>query len=214
MNAQQPFHWHFKTVSAALKRLHLTLTSLVILAATLASCAAEGPFNPDNLGPEQFARVSDVCHTVMGLNAKEPLSGGQWLGNNRLDYFTSHYRGCITSLSDSLQIVKAAQVKIQADADCRAEGYLSDSAGLASCVLQKIRGSSVPTVSNSGIALTPTEDRLTAAPGSFFYASGREVRQRAENACAALGMEPTKDIFNRCVKGLIDTFFAIDNPVI
>lgn len=214
MNTPQPRKRPLLIRLAALHRRIVALTTCVVLSATVASCAAEGPFNPDHLGPDQYTQVTSVCQTVLGLNPKEPLSGGQWLGNDRLDYFTSHYRGCITSLSDSLQSVADKQLTRQADADCRAKGYKSDSPDLALCVLQTVNKKSIaqPAALTAG-TLTPISEQLTPASGSFFYASGRESRHREELACAALGMSPSQDSFHRCVKGLNDTFYAIDNPV-
>jgi hypothetical protein len=32
-------------------------------------------------------------------------------------------------------------------------------------------------------------------------------------ACAALGLDPDREVFDRCVKNLDDTFYDIDNPI-
>jgi hypothetical protein len=37
--------------------------------------------------------------------------------------------------------------------------------------------------------------------------------RREQVACAALGLEPTDGAFKSCVKGLSDTFYAIDHPI-
>ena len=75
------------------------LAAMAGCALALTACAAELPYNPDSLGAEQLGRVTQICQKVMGLSPNEPLEGGYWLGNDRLDYYTNHYRGCITSLS-------------------------------------------------------------------------------------------------------------------
>jgi hypothetical protein len=41
----------------------------------------------------------------MGLSLSERLIGGEWEGDSDLDYWTSRYRGCVTSLSDSIKKV-------------------------------------------------------------------------------------------------------------
>jgi hypothetical protein len=79
------------------------LASCIVLGAGMSAQAGIAPFNPDNLSPTQLARVAQVCETVLGLNPNEPLEGGNRTGSDRLDYWTSHYRGCIVSLSDSLR---------------------------------------------------------------------------------------------------------------
>ncbi len=80
-------------------------------------------------------RWTDICRNVMGLSPAERLSGGNWLGNSRLDYRTSYYRGCVLSLSDSLSRSVDAGIVQQADADCRSKGYRSGTPDLALCVL-------------------------------------------------------------------------------
>jgi hypothetical protein len=51
------------------------------------------------------------------------------------------------------------------------------------------------------------------ASGSFLYASPHENARREQVACAALGFEPSQGAFKSCVKGLSDTFYAIDHPI-
>jgi hypothetical protein len=180
--------------------------------ASISACAAEQFYNPDNLSGEKFARVPNICQNVMGLSPKEALSGGYWMGNDRLDYWTSKYRGCIVSLSDSLQSAMDEQVTQQADAACRAKGFETDSPDLALCVLRSVnsRPSSPPAQT---AAATPVSETLPRASGSFTYASRHETARREQVACAALGFEPAHAVFKSCVKGLSDTFYAIDHPI-
>jgi hypothetical protein len=86
------------------------LASCIVLGAGVTAQAGMSPFNPDNLSPTRLARVSQVCETVLGLSRNEPLEGGNRTGSGRLDYWTSHYRGCIVSLSDSLQSMDDARL--------------------------------------------------------------------------------------------------------
>jgi len=194
---------------------HSVLAALACCAAVMTACAAEAPYNPDNLGSDQLVRVSSICEKVMGLSPKEALDGGNWMGNDRLDYYTSHYRGCIVSLSDSLQNVADLQLTQQADADCRAKGLPAGSPDLALCVLNSVNRGARPATGQSTTTATavPVSQNLPAASGSFFYASPHENVRREERACAALGLSPTQSAFRGCVKGLDDTFYAIDHPV-
>jgi hypothetical protein len=83
--------------------------SCLVLGAASAAEAAESPFNPDNLNPEQLIHVTEVCRTVLGLSADERQQGGDRTGDDRLDFRTSHYQGCILSLSDSVRAVGEAR---------------------------------------------------------------------------------------------------------
>jgi hypothetical protein len=137
------------------------------------------------------------------------------MGDDRLDYWTSTYRGCIVSLSDSLQNVMDDQVTQQADADCRAEGFKTGSPNLALCVLRSVNSRPNPPPAQSGAVpeITVSAD-LPAASGSYTYASPHEEARREQTACAALGFEPSRGAFKTCVKGLSDTFYAIDHPIL
>jgi len=182
-----------------------TAASAAVAALGISACAAATPvFNPDGLQEAQLARVIQVCETVMGLSASERLIGGYWLGDSRLDYRTSRYRGCVTSLSDSVQRVGDIQAQQQADRSCRAKGFAGGSPDLALCVLQ-----SPPQTQEveTGRQVLPTTS------GSLFYASVHERRRREELACAAEGIEPTSDTFKACVNDLQKTFQAIDTPI-
>ena len=190
------------------------LASCVIVLSSLAACAAEPTYNPDNLPAGQFTRVADICQNVMGLSPNERLEGGYWMGNDRLDYWTSHYRGCIVSLSDSLQNAMDDEATRQADADCRAKGYQPGSPDLALCVLHSVNSHSkpAPAQATSG-QVSLVSEQLPTASGSFLYASPHENARREEVACAALGLEPSHGAFKSCVKGLNDTFYSIDHPI-
>lgn len=188
----------------------LGFTSLIFSGFT--ACAAQPAYNPDSLGSSDFSRVSNICQTVMGLSPAEALAGGYWMGNERLDYWTSKYRGCIVSLSDSLQTLLDTQTAARADANCRAKGFDTGSPDLALCVLRSINGPTAP--GSRGVTATPVSEKEPIAGGSYTYASPRETARREQAACAALGFEPGRDTFKSCVKGLSDTFYAIDHPIL
>ncbi len=193
-----------------MKATLITATCATILVSTAACATTPSVFNPDGLADGQLTRVTDVCQTVLGLSPKEPLTGGEWrAAGERLDYWTSHYRGCVTSLSDSVMRISDSQANSQADRDCRARGYPSGSPDLALCVLDskdRLRGTQSADTMNASLP-------LPAATGSFFYARPGDTSRREQIACAALGLEPMGGDFSGCVKSLDDTFFAIDNPI-
>jgi hypothetical protein len=192
----------------------MIVASTAIAVLSVSACAAATPaFNPDGLQEAQLSRVAQVCQNVMGLSPTERLIGGNWVGDSHLDYWTSRYRGCVTSLSDSVQRVGDQQANQQADRACRAKGYADGSPDLALCVLQSARQTQSPEgaqqtpVSQQGAEAVPT------ASGSLFYASAHERRRREELACAAVGIEPTGAAFKACVNDLQNTFHAIDTPI-
>ena len=194
-------------------RLNAAAAAMAVL--SVSACAAATPaFNPDGLQEAQLSRIAQVCQTVMGLSPSERLIGGQWLGDSHLDYWTSRYRGCVTSLSDSAQRVSDIQTNTQADRDCRAKGYADGSPDLALCVLQSARETTAPDAAQQAAGSTgPSAVALPTASGSLFYASAHERRRREEAACAALGIEPTGGAFSACVNDLQNTFHAIDTPI-
>jgi len=153
---------------STLKHLLVTAAFCAMASWSMASYAATPPYNPDGLGAAQFARVADICQTVMGLHPSEPLSGGVWRHNDRLDYWTSHYRGCVISLSDSLQRASDVQVAQQADADCRAKGFKSDSPDLALCVLRTVNSHPDPATTRASTAAATPVSQTLAPAGSFF----------------------------------------------
>jgi hypothetical protein len=191
----------------------MTTVSAATTMLSISACAAATPaFNPDGLQESQLSRVAQVCENVMGLSPNERLIGGNWVGDSHLDYWTSRYRGCITSLSDSVQSLGDAQANQQADRACRAKGYADGSPDLALCVLQLARQTQgVQSAQPTAVAQPSTA--MPIASGSLFYASASERRQREELACAAVGIEPTGAAFKACVSGLQNTFHAIDTPI-
>jgi hypothetical protein len=191
----------------------LSMTATCAMAcASIVGCATPNTYNPDRLSDAQYTKVAGICRNVMGLSPSEPRTGGYRRGNDELGYFTSDYRGCIVSLSDSLQLVDDSLVMQHAENDCRVKGFRTGSPDLALCVLQTARSHPDPTpVQGSAAAAIAVSEKLPAA-GSHYRASPRETAQREQMACAALGLDPNAQAFDRCVKHLDDTFYDIDNP--
>lgn len=199
-----------------LRRASPLVASLVAASMSVAACASAAPYNPDDFDAGQAARVAAICQNVMGLKPSEPLTWGIHSGVPNLDTWTSHYRGCVFSLSNSLASVDSAQAASQAEQECRAKGLESGSPELAVCALQTTQRAPNPATSAPVAASAPPGRGLTGvsvASGSFYSASTRELSQREELACAELGLEPASGPFDRCVENLKATLFAIDNPV-
>ncbi len=77
---------------------------------TVATCVWAAPYNPARLAADQLAQVERICQNVMGLDPTEPLVWGMHTGVSNLDTWTSHYRGCVLALSNSLSEQRAQAV--------------------------------------------------------------------------------------------------------
>jgi hypothetical protein len=194
------------------KSLYITASACALAGASAVGCAS-APYNPDHLRATELSRVAGICQSVMGLSPEERPVGGNWLGNDRLDYWTSHYDGCVLSLSDSLQSAASSEGAQQAEADCRAKGLPNGSPDLALCVLQAISSRPEPTGSRESVATATPVSAQFAATGSYYRASPHETARREQVACAALGLSPARDAFKSCVRSLNDTFYSIDHPI-
>ncbi len=186
----------------------------IVACITIAACASAAAYNPDQLGTGQADRVAAICQDVMGLTPSEGLTYGIHTGVSNLDTWTSHYRGCVSSLSSSLASVNSERAASQAEQACRAKGLEPGSPELAVCVLQSTETASSPAAPGAATAGAAPPDRgLMPASGSFYKASNRELTRREQLACAELGLEPASSPFASCVRNLKATFYAIDNPV-
>lgn len=210
---------HLSNHLARLSRRLVAILSCLVAGAAVAACAAAAPYNPDNLGAAQLGAVQQICQTVLGLSPAEGSTGGTLLlVKAHLAPGTTHFQGCVASLSDSLQTADSNQTAVQADRSCRAQGLTPGSGALALCVLRSMQTASGPNAASepAAAALQPAVGDAQGAPhaaGAFFYASAHETAQREQLACASLGLEPPSAAFQRCVSGLQSTFFAIDNPI-
>jgi len=193
------------------KRMLVMRGAAFLAGAGLVGCASAAPYNPDCLGEGDFALVEGICQNVMGLSPKERPTGGNWLGNDHLNYWTSHYNGCVLSLSDSLRAVQDTQGIQQADEACRAKGLRPGTPDLALCVLQTANSHSAPSSSNATTTMRISAN-LTAS-GSFYSAPPHATVSREALACAALGLSPARSPFEACIKNLDDTLYTIDHPI-
>jgi hypothetical protein len=201
-----------ETKMSSRKTLLSMAATCAMACASIVGCATHTSYNPDHLSEAQYTKVAGICQNVMGLSPSEPRTGGNWRGNDELGYFTSRYRGCIVSLSDSLQLVDGSLVMQHAEKDCRAKGFRTGSPDLALCVLQTAQSHPEPTpVEESAAAAMAVSENLPTA-GSYYRASPRETVRREQMACAALDLDPGNEAFDRCVKSLDDTLYDIDNP--
>lgn len=200
-----------------LRRAFPFLAPCLAACMSIAACAAAAPYDPGQFGTGEAARVAAICQNVMGLDPSEPLVWGIHTGVPNLDTWTSHYRGCVFSLSNSLGSIDSERSAQEAAQECRAKGLEPGSPELAVCILQSTETTPSAAARNTSAAASGPPDRglagATAASGSFYHASTRDLSHREELACAELGLVPASGPFASCVRNLKETFYAIDNPV-
>ncbi len=193
---------------SVVERLIVALSSSAAILISVPGCATEKAYNPDQLSNAQLQHVAYVCENVLGVSPSEPLIDGAFPGEARLGFDTNHYRGCVLSLSDSLQHASAVRAATVAGEACRAQGYAAGSSDLALCELN----SAQPTATAPALA-QPVSLALPQPSSPYGSASKAEHHQRQARSCAALGIEPSQDEFTRCVTRLDQILFVIDNPV-
>ncbi len=189
--------------------------SIPLLLGTLAicgvsACVSAEPYNPDNLPATQVARIAQICQTNIGLSPSEPPVLIRQIGARHLDRNISHYQGCIASLSDAVQRNADALAARHAHTACAAKGLREETPEFAMCVLDSANRADEATPTSAGNSGAQAVEQPV---GSYFYASGREMRRREQVACAQLGLDPVGEEFDRCVKDLKATFWTLDNPL-
>jgi hypothetical protein len=178
----------------------------------MGACISAGAeaYNPDNLPAMQVERVAQICQTTIGLSPSEPPVLIRQIGARHLDRNISRYQGCIASLSDSVQHNADSLAARQAHAACVAKGLKEDTPEIAMCVLDSANSPGATAAVTATVASAQIPDKPA---GSYFYASGRELRRREQVACAQIGLDPQRQEFDQCVKDLKATFFVLDNPL-
>jgi hypothetical protein len=158
------------------QRLTIAAASWGMLGASLTVCTTIPTYSPDHLQVAQLERVSNICQTVMGLNPNETLqSGGQFRGPSG-DNDTSHYRMCVLSLSESLQVIVDAQLTQSTDAACAAKGLAPGSSELALCVLNRL-GDRPASGDSQTSAAAASGDTLPQALTSYYSAFAHDQGQ-------------------------------------
>ncbi|HLZ73426.1 hypothetical protein [Phenylobacterium sp.] len=170
-------------------RAVLRLASLCLFVSLVASAAVQAePYNPAHLPPQRLDQVGAICRTVIGVRPGFTL-----------------YDNCVEALSQSAAGLDRAGALQAARSACLARGE-TQGPKLAECELAEAGATRVA----AGAAIDASEPRAPAK--SWFYASGREMRRREEQACARLGYEPARGAFSSCVAGLDAALYAADHP--
>ena len=165
--------------------------------------AGEAPYNPSHLTVVQATDVGQICQTVMGFRPSGALNANLWPGNPDPASSTNEYRGCVASLSRSIQTTVAARVAMQAEQTCRAEGLQPGSPELALCALRTVEASQNPARGPfASLSVTPTGAQATADADSDL------AMRRKRLACAAIGITPSDPAFGSCVEGLTKVTLA------
>ncbi|HEX4183973.1 MAG TPA: hypothetical protein VHY34_12020 [Caulobacteraceae bacterium] len=166
-----------------------TLRTALCVAALVAGPAAwpgVASAAPTAAGPADS--LGSICQSVVGI----PPGDAQ-------------YQACVYALSHYLDRLGEENALAAARKTCMDVGKAPDSPSLSECELSHTERMAPAAT----IAETPA-----SAPkiGSYFYASPQEVRRREERACARLGLDPTDNVFGRCVARLSAELLEVNNP--
>ncbi|HEY1631421.1 MAG TPA: hypothetical protein VGF56_08895 [Rhizomicrobium sp.] len=177
---------HFAQIART--NVAVALFSVIAIANTIAPAQAS-----DRAGAKQLAQ--QICRSVIGVHPGE-----------------SHFDGCTSSLSDSLESISRGRVVAQARNACFAQGLKPGSADLSLCLLQAADTTPDPAAvklpdiasMTAGIAADPqsTKSYFAVTPSTKFH--------REQQACAMLGFDPAFGAFANCVADLQGTLQAID----
>jgi hypothetical protein len=186
-------------MGAVAKAIDFGLKAAALTGVSIAVYASEPTYNPQHLGAAQFSQVDEICQKVMGLRPSDTLRDNLWPANPDEARSTNDYRGCVASLSHSVEDITAARAELQADQNCRAKGLEPGSSEFAVCALhaaearpgaEQIRLASL----DAKPFIQRARDHTPAAvPGSV---------SEERLACAEIGLEPKAAAFASCVEDL------------
>lgn len=167
--------------------------------AALASCASTQPYNPNHLSQDRLSQVGEVCQSVMGFRASEPLTDNLWPGDPDTSSSTNQYRGCIATLSNALTWAEVTHSAKQAEQDCLSQGFVAGSSDLARCVLTtKEERRSAPGTQLASLDPKP----YLVSTGPRFSGPVPATVHKEQLACAEVGIDPNGQEFASCVQGL------------
>lgn len=177
------------------------LGAAAIVCVSIPVYASDPPYNPNHVDNAQVLRLGEICESVMGLRPSETLTDNLWPGNPDEGSRTNEYRGCIASLSSSLQANATERAEKRAQEHCRADGLEAGSPELAVCILSVAEA---PPASNrillAGTGHPDVIGQVRESQHRSLFSSTTLQRERL--ACAEIGLEPNEGAFTTCVEGL------------
>ena len=188
-----------RNVGNAAKGIGFGMKSAALACVSIAAYAIQPTYNPQHLNAAQISQADKICQTVMGLRPSDTLTDNRWPGNPDPGSSTNEYRGCVASLSHSLENITAARAESQADQNCRAKGLEPGSSDFAVCALQTVEANqSLKQIRLASLDAKPFieqagKDAHAAVPGNV---------SKERLACAEIGLEPQAAAFASCVEGL------------
>ena len=189
----------YRHVRSALKGIGFGIKSAALACVSIAVYATEPTYNPQHLNAAQISQVDGICQRVMGLRPSDALTDNLWPGNPDHGSSTNEYRGCVASLSQSMENIAAARAESQADQNCRAKGLEPGSSDFAVCALQAVEAKpgseqlQLASLDAKPFIEQARKDARAVVPGSV---------SKERLACAEIGLEPKAEAFTKCVEGL------------
>jgi len=181
------------------KGIGFGLKTAAIACVSMAAGASGPTYNPQHLGAAQISQVDEICQKVMGLRPSDTLTDNRWPGNPDPGLSTNEYRGCVASLSRSMENIAATRAESQADQNCRAKGLEPGGPDFAVCALRAVEAEpGSERIQLASLDARPfLEQARTDAPAPV---AGRVSKERL--ACAEIGLEPKAAAFPSCVASL------------
>jgi len=186
-------------VGNAARGIGFGIKAAALACVSIAVYGSEPTYNPQHLNAAQISQVDGICQRVMGLRPSDVLTDNLWPGSPDHGASTNEYRGCVASLSQSMENIAAARAERQADQNCRAKGLEPGSSDFAVCALQAVEAKSgseriqLASLDAKPFIEQARKDAPTAASGSV---------SKERLACAEVGLEPQAAAFTSCVAGL------------
>jgi hypothetical protein len=151
---------------------------------------------PDSRPADQIAYVRELCSEIIGFHPGE-----------------EHFKGCASSLADSLRSAGHEHAIVQARSQCFAQGLNPGSSDLALCLLRAANAHPVPGAWTPPDDLNPIDNKYDRAlSAQDFTPSLGSISDREQQACARLGFDPAFGDFANCVANLQSEVQNIDMP--
>jgi len=177
-------------------RASAAIIAALAFAGIVAQAQASSDFN-NGPTPNQLAQARQICESIMRVRPGE-----------------EHFDGCVSSLTDSLEVASHSRIMQQAHNDCFAKGLKPNTSDLAVCILQ-----AADTNTNTDSTNPPNIANMNASQaedaelsGSAFAASPDVIFRREQLACAQIGFDPAFGAFANCVANLSVTLESVDHP--
>jgi len=155
-------------------------SALAVPAFALLGCASFSGPNNFGLDDSSAQLVRQTCNEIMGLQTGP------------------EFEACGGSLAETVRILHEANLTARADQSCEKQGLERGTVEQAKCVVMQRRATERPLMASTQPPPVPEAQPWQ----SYFSMSQSQQEERAELACAQLGLHPAMGRFWHCVSDL------------